>query len=1025
MAELKFTIKELHYITEKLIANGEMETGAISPDIVASVLPDTHKDKAADIHAALIQEGLLDAKTEQIACSEHSAIKINYLNADPNLTPEAKAEAEKNVIESLLAGDLSKISANETLIIDGFKLSYEDGKTVLSPMTNGPVMSNFGQIYELFNKDDVTIDVFDLTAPHNGEIIDGELGLVRQDEAITIIEAGPEELTNAIAIFEKSASIPTKDDVFFVAPGIENANEVVDRINNGGNIIPGDCVLTNGVLYSFNGNSEKINCEAIRYDQNAEIKSDRFGYAVTVPSERSAAEDVLGDDDPFVEETSAQPVEQNQENNKGTQTQDAPAQENVDPVTPSTPSGKEKVAKGEKINSYTTKVTNSPYFGYGEMQKFESVDMTPNAQYIARTMNSNEQLRIASEIKINQLYAERAKTKADERRGDHGIFGLFKKLLRTARAAIYLIAKPIVKDWGIFAYNKRMEELKGQINEAKNGYYLIQDNNKKFVNKHDIDVTEHPMTDEQRKEWDEKHKPQEQTNGEPTPVKVVNLDQDAPNVDAPAPDVKKDTKVHEAQHQEQPDKTAPNPVPENKTEKKVEAPTQSEQENRAPVQQQKKVDPRKRLAKDLMAVAPPGTELKMQTEKAEGSDKYQTTVTLMQKEGDKTTEVKLDYDFDRLSNHTNVNISQERLADLQERILVAQQIAKGKADKAGISEESWTKLNKHKHSKAMDAEELISGESSKKTFHVNGIEASVTVDKGLVSISSLGGTDVIPLDVFAQQPREVLNLVVQNMATNKYMGYVCDKIPDMLCDEKASKHFQKVAEGMVDFSTPVVKQTVSGRPIVTIPTYLAQNGSQPLGATIRIDTNSGEISWNSNEANKFNPADIKKMDQILDVVRGKYATEMLEFTSADVIHNDMYVGRVAGEINKAISGLGAQHKEADIVVSGIKVHVSKEDSGTIKVHMSDRDGKHAEEFAHYGTRDSLMTIAEKVQEIGRLSIAQDRADYIKQEALAQREQMQMDGMTTRYGNAMHGPARMTDNNGPDIDEIPDDIGDRE
>jgi hypothetical protein len=217
MAELNFTIKELHYITEKLIANGEMETGAISPDIIASVLPDTHKDKAADIHAALIQEGLLDAKTEQIVCSEHSAMRISYFNSNPDLTPEAKAEAEKTVIEALLAGDLSKISANETLIMDGFKLSYEDGKTVLSPLTNNGTIGNFGQIYELLNKDTVAIDVFDLSASHNGEVIDGELGLTRKDEAVSIIEAGAEDLTNAIAIFEKSASIPTKDDVFFVA----------------------------------------------------------------------------------------------------------------------------------------------------------------------------------------------------------------------------------------------------------------------------------------------------------------------------------------------------------------------------------------------------------------------------------------------------------------------------------------------------------------------------------------------------------------------------------------------------------------------------------------------------------------------------------------------------------------------------------------------------------------------------------------------------------------------------------------
>ena len=144
------------------------------------------------------------------------------------------------------------------------------------------------------------------------------------------------------------------------------------------------------------------------------------------------------------------------------------------------------------------------------------------------------------------------------------------------------------------------------------------------------------------------------------------------------------------------------------------------------------------------------------------------------------------------------------------------------------------------------------------------------------------------------------------------------------------------------------------------------------------------------------------------------------FTSADVIYGDAYVGRVAGDIGKAIQSLDANNKEADIVVSGINVHVSRENSGTYKVHMSDRDGKHAEEFSCYGSKNELLGIAETAQKIGRISLAQDRAEYVKQEAFAQREQMQLDGNTTKYGNAHNGPVKLKDDR-PNIDEIPDDI----
>ena len=200
----------------------------------------------------------------------------------------------------------------------------------------------------------------------------------------------------------------------------------------------------------------------------------------------------------------------------------------------------------------------------------------------------------------------------------------------------------------------------------------------------------------------------------------------------------------------------------------------------------------------------------------------------------------------------NGTISQKELSDLQERIIVAQQVANGIAGKAGISAEKWVEVNDKKRSSEISAQEIISGEATNRTFHVNGIMASVTAKDGLVTISALGGKDVLQMENFAADPRSAINAVVQNMAINKYMCYICDKIPDMLCTD--SKYFQNVADGKVKFTEPDIRQTEGGRPIAAIPDFLSQDGAAALGATIKINANSGEISWVSKDTDAFGPA---------------------------------------------------------------------------------------------------------------------------------------------------------------------------
>jgi hypothetical protein len=152
MAERKYSLKELNYIAEKLIANKQIDH--IDSGMVASVLPDEHKHEAEAVFQAMKDDGIIDKTTEGIAHSQYSSIKISYFNENPDLTPEQRAEVEKAAVEAIRSGDFSQINNNEYFIIDdGFKLSYEGGKTVLSPV-NGEnfITSGFENIHGIFHK---------------------------------------------------------------------------------------------------------------------------------------------------------------------------------------------------------------------------------------------------------------------------------------------------------------------------------------------------------------------------------------------------------------------------------------------------------------------------------------------------------------------------------------------------------------------------------------------------------------------------------------------------------------------------------------------------------------------------------------------------------------------------------------------------------------------------------------------------------------------------------------------------------
>lgn len=997
MAERKYSLKELNYIAEKLIANKQIDH--IDSGMVASVLPDEHKHEAEAVFQAMKDDGIIDKTTEGIAHSQHSSIKISYFNENPDLTPEQRAEAEKTAVEAIRSGDFSKINNNEYFIIDdGFKLSYEGGKTVLSPV-NGEnfITSGFENIHGIISQSTDRIDVFDLKASHNNEQIEGSLGIVRKDLPVSAIGSLSEKDIDAMTdIFGQSNSIPTSGYVIFTLGNNERPDEAIQRLYIPDAIGEKDAVLKDGVLYTINNVDGNIVANAIQYDKNAQLLEEICGYQVKKEEiERNIADEVLADEDELFadEEVHQNPAREPAKKQEPVANQPTVNVRDAQDIRP----------EDKAIDAQTVKVSNSPYFGNGEMKTYTGQDKTSYSNFYTRSLNSNESVRIATEIKINQLYNERARMKQMQKANDKGLFGLFKKLLRLTRNIVYALAKPLVKDIPIFAYNKEMDYLKKQINDAKTQYYLIEDNNKKFIKRYGLDVEEHDMTDAQREEWDKKH-PQAQESD-----LVVDMGNNKTAEEYQA-EVGKNESVKVSQAPETQTKKENQPQPEKRKEPVLKE-AKPVVPNKPIPQMQFTSHPTEQDT--LKMASSPQMDISMQTEVNKQTNERRTIVTLNREKADgDIEEIKLDYNPMKreLTNLTDAELSTEDIEDIKERILVAQQIAKGAKGTAGISEESWNKQDGKKPSKAMDAEKIASGAMKQKAFYVNGIKVDVKAnpENDSVELSALGGKMIFARAQFGENPRELINMAAHNLAINKQICYMCDKLPDMLTGSKlykGSSYFKNFTENKVSFQQPEIKPWGNGRPFVTIPAYLGQEGEKPLTAVITIDTNSGSINWKSSEIDKFNPDEIKKMNHIMEIVKGKYAKEMLSFAPSDVVYDASYSMLVENALKQEVKTLSPAEKEKDFILSGAKVHLERADSGTIKIHLEDSKGFYPQEYTLYGGQGDFEMLAEKIQEIGRISLIQDRNDFVKADIIHDNERLQVNEMTMRYGDARHGDGR--------------------
>jgi hypothetical protein len=225
----------------------------------------------------------------------------------------------------------------------------------------------------------------------------------------------------------------------------------------------------------------------------------------------------------------------------------------------------------------------------------------------------------------------------------------------------------------------------------------------------------------------------------------------------------------------------------------------------------------------------------------------------------------------------------------------------------------------------------------------------------------------------------------------------------MLNDPKnGSEYFKKTTKGMVDFQTPEVECRASGRPVASIPIYLVQENKEPLSATISIDTSNGTTKWHSNDKELFNPHDEQMVKHVMGILQGRYATEMLAFAPADVIYSPSHTALIAQNLENKVEALSSQNKEEKFTLSGARIQLSLNDSGTVKVHMADAKGMFAQEFTLYGRQGDFKEIAEKVQALGRISLLQESKDFTRAEVELKNVQLQVNEMTMRYGDSRHG-----------------------
>lgn len=945
MTNNQFTIKELNYIAKQL--SNQSLNDFISDSEIEAILPEDKKSMAKDVLEAMKEVGLID---ETLSALNNFAIlsvaNIRYYSENEDISKDNLYELNEKATEKLLSGQIQNLDFNEYFIIDGFKLYNDSEKgVVLSPINEDRTLPPTGNIFSFLKDNNIKIDCIDLNGKE--ENIEGILSLSNSQPATKFVEFPKNEPPTIMEFLSLADNIEQSSEIYFYIKDIMDQNEIENRITQMDNIVAGDIILSDGAVYVFTeATNGDIECKAVPLNKNTNILESFHGIDIT-PEEMSVGDDVLGEN---INITPPHPA------------QDIREPENT--FVNTTPSSDIEIEK--------RKFSNSPYFGDGVGNVYnpnndKSVDF-------AKTLNSNEQQRIAAEIKINNLYAEKNKLKMNDKYKFRGIIGFLRNLIyRPIRGLIYLIARPFVKDLPLFSYNSSISDINKQIRDTKDAYFNAEQNTNRFIKQNEIDIEEVDKTNEDTIMEPVVEKESSQPSQSPTNIsekfQESSRPMTTPSFTIEPTEIAKENNVSQ-------ETTAPTQVTEPmssstnfKTEHKISYP--------------------KMFKQIVEKVAPPNTKLHLTTQKSTEKNGYTKNVTFIRPDNNgELEEIKLTMDKgDReLVSTTATNISKETLTDLSERVLVAQQLAREKAGQAGISEESWNKSINNKPSKSDMAAELITGEAKVKNFFVNGIKLTVeALDNGNFSLSALGGNCEVARESFTNDPRNVINTIAYNMAVNKYIGCVCEQIPQKL---ENSAYLDKITANSTTFSSAHIDFTKSGRPIASIPMTIKTNDghqNNEIVLDIIIDTNSGKIQTMFLDESSVTPDVANIVNKTIEVTKGVYAGSLLSTVSADIVYGEIYADRVRSDIQKVANDLKPNETKT-ICVCGIDVDITKEVSGTVTLDFQDTYGKYATECSCYNGKIPLMR-ALQVQDVGRLSMEQDKRTFEFRESKASTTKM--------------------------------------
>jgi hypothetical protein len=736
--------------------------------------------------------------------------------------------------------------------------------------------------------------------------------------SIKFIDKSNGEYNTNIPLLSLCDTLEQSNDIYFYSKESTDKNEIEFRIEQQKKIDSNDAVLSNGVIYVFSKSGNNLDCKAQSISKTAVVLEDFKGIKVT-KEQMHEGDEILNEAEDVLEqeENIAEPIESNE-------------------TEQSSPSPNIEV---EKRN-----FSNSPYFGNGMGNIYNSkTNDEININY-ANRLNSNEQQRIAAEIKINNLYAEKNRIKNEDRHKIGGLIGLIRNLvIRPLRNIIYFVARPLVKNLPLFGYNAAVSSINNEIKDTKKAYYHAEYKNKNIIKQNDIEIEENDKANEGN------HK-QENTKSE------TNR-----NTENQKPFNEKENSQEQTTTTSETKTTTNKPLNTNNVSHETSSPVTA---NTKPISYFQ------HFKQSLEKVASPDTKLILNNYKIKTKDKeeYVKYIAFV-RNGKEDIKLGLEKGDSKLSLDTAISLDDKTKNDLAERIFVAQQLARKKAGKEGIPEETWNKDTKGYGVKG--ANEIINGISKEKDFSVNGIKVTVErKDNGNVSLSALGGTCDITGDSFAQDPRDAINTIAYHMAVDKYIGYACEHFPQKLHDSAQIALLTRNTNNEITFSSANIKYTQGGRPEATIPVTIKNYNGEQCNETkfnIKIDSNNGQIEALGEDNKPIKNSKI--INKIINVTKGVYANSLLSMVSPDIIYNDMYAYRIKKDIQEETNKL-EPNSSKDISMCGLDVNISKNINGTVFIKCQNTNGKCGEEYTCYGkvtqkTISDMLNIAKQAMQLDK------------------------------------------------------------